>query len=499
MSDFNLDYAPAGRVTDLFLQDNSFVRGIRGPIGSGKSVACTIELFRRASQQARSAKGIRKTRAAVIRNTFPELKTTTIKTWLDWFPEDPWGKFTWQPPMTHHLFVPGEIDMEVIFLALDRPEDVKKLLSLELTFAWVNEAREVDKNIIDALTGRVGRYPSIRDGGPTWKGIIMDTNAPEDDHWWPLMAGEAPIPEHFSEDDRLTLIKPQNWRFFTQPPAMTDVRKDGVLSGYAINPAAENLVNLPADYYPLTIQGKDRRWIKVYIQNRLGSAVTGLPVFPSFREETHVAAEVLKPMASTTVYVGLDFGLTPAAIFAQQLNGRWFVQGEIVLSNAGAKKLAERVKHHLTAHYPQCPAIITGDPAGDQRAQTDEKTPFQVMRASGIHASPAFSNDFGIRVEAVEQVLTRLVDGRPGFLISPDCRVLKAAMAGRYRYKEVRSSDDPTATNVVKDRFSHPAEAMGYLFMGSGEGAQVLQPKGAGKATVKRKKRGPFGRARAAG
>ncbi|MCH7527338.1 MAG: hypothetical protein IID39_07875, partial [Planctomycetes bacterium] len=79
--------------------------------------------------------------------------------------------------MTHHIKI-QDIDCEVMFRALDRPDDVKKVLSLDLTGAWVNEAREVPKGIIDALTDRVGRYPSKRKGGPSWRGLIMDTNAP---------------------------------------------------------------------------------------------------------------------------------------------------------------------------------------------------------------------------------------------------------------------------------------------------------------------------------
>ena len=138
----SLNYKPDGNVLKEFLKDDTFFRGIRGPVGSGKSVACCIEIIKRAINQKPSDDGIRKTRWAVIRNTNPQLKTTTIKTWLDWFPEDDWGNFTWSVPYTHKL-KKGDIECEVIFLALDRPEDVKKLLSLELTGVWINEAREI--------------------------------------------------------------------------------------------------------------------------------------------------------------------------------------------------------------------------------------------------------------------------------------------------------------------------------------------------------------------
>ena len=171
-----LEYKPSGVTAKNFMLSNKFVRGLRGPVGSGKSVACCIEIFRRAAEQEPGKDGIRRTKWAVIRNTNPELRTTTIATWLQWFPEDQWGNFRWSPPFTHKIRK-GDIDLEVLFLPLDTPDDVKKLLSLELTGVWINEAREVPKAIVDGATSRVGRFPSKKDGAsPTWNGVIMDTN-----------------------------------------------------------------------------------------------------------------------------------------------------------------------------------------------------------------------------------------------------------------------------------------------------------------------------------
>ena len=96
--------------------------------------------------------------------------------------------------MTHRIQM-DDLDVEVLFRALDRPDDAKKVLSLELTGAWVNEAREVPKGIIDALGDRTGRYPSQRSGGCTWRGLMLDTNSPDDDHWWYRLAEEdTPAP-----------------------------------------------------------------------------------------------------------------------------------------------------------------------------------------------------------------------------------------------------------------------------------------------------------------
>ena len=114
----SLTYKPDGEILKQFMKDESFFRGLRGPVGSGKSVSCCIEIMRRALMQEPAEDGTRYSRWAVIRNTNPQLKTTTIKTWVYWFPEDAWGKFNYSVPYTHHI-KKGDLDLEVIFLALD--------------------------------------------------------------------------------------------------------------------------------------------------------------------------------------------------------------------------------------------------------------------------------------------------------------------------------------------------------------------------------------------
>ena len=139
-SGLNLDFSQSPVIYD-FIQSNAFVQGIMGPVGSGKSYGCASKIFLKAIKQKPSPiDNVRYTRFAVVRNSYPMLKTTTIKTWLDLFPESTFGPMLWTPPITHHIRLPARgdaagIDCEVIFLALDQPKDVRKLLSLELTGA----------------------------------------------------------------------------------------------------------------------------------------------------------------------------------------------------------------------------------------------------------------------------------------------------------------------------------------------------------------------------
>lgn len=474
-------YDPPGPVCDRFMLSDDFVRGLRGPVGSGKTSACCIELFRRACEQKPDADGIRPTRWVVLRNTQPELKTTTIKSWLDWFPEQLYGRFNWQPPFTHKMRVDvggavGIVDCEVIFLALDNEEDVKKLYSLEVTGAWINEARFAPKLVLDVLGERVRRFPSKRRVLPTWGGIIMDTNAMDPDHWWPMMSGETPIPEDVPPEERLMLVKPKDWSFYTQPPAMFEARNEsGITTGWVLNPRAENLAHLPHDYYEKAIQGKTRSHILRNIANQLVPEKEGKSVFPSFSETLHLASLPLPIFKGLPVWVGLDFGLTPAAIFAQNLRGQWLIQKELVAVSMGAKRMAELVKQLLAQFYLPCDVHAWGDPAGDHRVDTDENTPFRIMEASGFKARPAPSNDFDLRRETVEEVFRRTVEGRIGILIDPSCRHLRKALLGGYHFPRIgKEGNMRWGDRPVKNESSHPADGLQYLLLGAGEGRALL-------------------------
>jgi hypothetical protein len=472
-----LNYAPDGETLAAFMLSDAFVRGIRGPIGSGKSVCAGIELFRRACQQRPGPDGIRRTKGVAIRNTQPELKTTTIATWLQWFPEAQWGKFNWQPPFVHRVRV-GDIDFEMWFLALDYEEDVKKLYSLDVTFGWINEARFVPKIVVDTLIERIGRFPRTIDGGPTWSGLVMDTNAMDPDHWWPIVAGDVPLPEDIPEEEAAMLQKPDNWRFFNQPPAMLELRDEaGRTTGWEMNPRAENLRYLPPGYYENLIRGKTASHIRRNVGNRLVVVKEGKAVYTQFNEDTHCSPTPLPILPRTPVDIGLDFGLTPAAVLSQDLRGRRLIQRELVATSMGMETFGRELRKLLARDYPDCPVTITGDPAGDQRAQTDEQTPFMILNAQGLLAVPAHSNDFTLRIEAAEAPFKRMVEGKPGLLIDPSCRHFRKACAGGYHFPRIAVSGGVRhAERPLKNQSSHVAEAYQYLCLGIGEGTALLRP-----------------------
>jgi hypothetical protein len=446
----------------LFHHSKAFIRGLRGPIGSGKSVTCVMELWRMAMRQAPDADGVRFTRFAVIRNTYPELKSTTIKTWQQWLPQSICPlKFDapitglWKAP---HPDGKTSIHCEVIFIALDREEDAKKLLSLELTAAWINEARELSWGVVKMVRSRVGRYPQKSVAPLTQSGVILDTNPPDSDHWWYHLAEEGRI-----GDEAVSL---EDAQFFHQPPALLKT----ATGKYVPNPAAENVENqqLGYRYWINQVGGNTSEWIKVYVLGQYGYVQEGRPCFPEYRDDTHCNADV-QPIHGLPLLLGWDFGLTPACVIAQVTpRGQLLVIDELCSDGMGIRQFArDVVVPYLGVHYPKfelgnMPGAC--DPAGMAKAPTDETTCVEELTAAGFDVSPAPTNLWTPRREAVAFYLNTMIDGRPAFQMSPRCKVLRRGFNGKYHYRRMQvPGKDIYRDEPDKDQYSHPQDCVQYI------------------------------------
>lgn len=422
-----------------FALSNDRIRCIMGPFGSGKSSGCVMEIVRRANMQAPGPDGIRRTRWAVVRNSYGQLKDTTIKTFHDWFPPSVFGE--WR--VTDHSYImtkfPG-VHCEVMFRALDRPDQVSNLLSLEVTGAWFNEVREIPRTIIEAMDSRIGRYPSKRDGGATWLGIIMDTNPPDEDSYLYKMFEK---------------VKPEGWAIFKQP------------SGLSAH--AENLKHLPIDYYKNLAKGKDEMYTRIYIHGQYGYLVTGKPVFTSFSDNIHVAPHVLQPQKGLDVLLGFDFGLQPACSVGQITPlGQLRILDELVSDGMGLRQFCEnQLIPLLRQKYFGMNVMGYGDPSGASRAPTDETTCFDILHSQDIGlrgVEPAPTNAIIPRIGAVEAFLNKMVNGEPGFLLSPNCHFLRKAMNGGYHYEiDPKSKGEEIKPIPVKNFSSHVSDSLQML------------------------------------
>lgn len=419
-----------------FSRSNAFIRGLLGPFRSGKSSACVIELVRRGLAQTPSPlDGVRRTRWMVVRNTYGELRDTTIKTFHQWFPPRLFGDWVeYKHEYTIRAFAKAEI--EILFRALDRPDHMAKLLSLELTGAWVNEAREVPWPVIDAIQGRVGQYPPKREGGPTWSGVILDTNPPDSDSEWFRFFEEEKHPDEFR-------------KLFRQPSGLSE--------------EAENLTNLPngREYYERLATGKSTTWVNVYIHGKYDFVTDGNPVFDEYNDDIH--CKECMSSEDYPVFVGMDFGLTPAAVYCQVLpSGQFLVIDELMATGMGIDRFGDEMLIHQAMKFPNREFVYIGDPAGNHRAQTDERTCFEILHAKGIPAEPGLQT-LKLRLECVRKPLRTLIQGQPQFVMHPRCKLLRRGFLGGYQFRRMQIGGAARYTETPdKNRYSHLHDALQY-------------------------------------
>jgi len=470
--DLDFDFSNAPTVYD-FIEDDSFVTGIMGPVGSGKSYGSAAKLMIRALEQKPSPKdNVRYSRWAVVRNTYGELKTTTLKTWTELFPEHQWGRLLWTPPITHHIRMPkrGKIpglDAEFMFLALDQPKDVRKLLSLNITGYWANEARELGFSIITHLNRRCGRYPSKDHGGPTWRGGILDTNATDEDHWWYRIAEkERPVGRF-------------KWKFYRQPPAAFELAGEPTAEEadscifaagrwWRFNPEAENLAHLPEGYYEQQMAGVKLDEIRCYVAAQYVFVADGKPFWPEFDQEAMVGEP--RFAKGVPLQVGLDFGLTlnPAAAFGQRMpDGHWNILHEIALDEMGLERFGQRLLSDMQLHFPNEKVIAWGDPSAESRDPVYERVCADYLRGLGLNLRPCETNDVDARRDAGAGPMLR----RNGLTIHrTGCKNMVKALAGGYHFKRVRvGGKDFFRDKPNKNMLSNIGDAYGYLMLGGGE------------------------------
>ncbi len=365
-----INYTPPDTIS-RFIKDHLpgelFNDWIVGPVGSGKTTGIFMKLITMAGLQAKGPDGIRRSRAVIVRNTNQQLIDTTLNSWFTWFKPGQAG--LWEITPKRFTLRYADVECEVLFRALDTVQDVQRVLSLEVTFALIDEFVEIPQAIIEALSARCGRYPSVVAGGCTNWGMWGSSNPSTEDNWWfdylhnsdgVIQAGEGVSLFHRQPTDQ------RNSRYFIQP------------SGFS--PFAENVENLPGErgYYTNLAKNRSEAWIKQFIDAEWGYSVAGKPVVQSFNAKIHVSKTRLRFDPNLHLVGGYDPGLGGSAmVFGQEdLEGRLHVLGEIITSGVGAGRfINERLRPYLARQFPDLRPdgfTIAPDPAANNRSAAGE-------------------------------------------------------------------------------------------------------------------------------
>lgn len=417
-----------------FMRSDAPMRLIMGPVGSGKSVGCIMEIARRAAQQRPARDGVRYTRCIIVRNTISQLKDTVLKSFMEWFPSGVAG--VWNESRMTFTMRFADVSCEVLFRALDTPDDVRRLLSLEPTFIYINEMREIPLEIVVACRSRVGRYPSKKEGGATWYGVFGDTNPPSTDHY---------VHEKFE------IEKPNGWEIFKQPGGR--------------EPNAENISNLPDGYYENMCDGASDDFIAVHVDAQYGRSKMGQPVYESTWKTGFHGRAGLLVQRGAPVILGLDAGRTPACVYLQRdMKGRVLVLDESTSENMGMENfLATVVKPKLAERFPGQRVIVGADPACWQKSQINETSVADIIKQAMLFLPKPYdtSNRIAPRLQAVESLLRQQIGGEAMLLVDTDrCKMLVAGFEHGYRYQ--RKKDGTYHEVPEKNGWSHIHDGMQY-------------------------------------
>lgn len=412
-----------------FMKSEAFGRLIAGPVGSGKTTSCVIELLRRSIDQTPAKDGFSYTRFAIVRQTLKQLKDTVLKDCKSWLG----GVGEWRVSDGTFYLNFDHVRSEWVFIPLEDAADQARLLSMQLTGAWLSEAIEMNLDVLAPISGRIGRYPSAAQGAPTWKGIVADTNMPTEMTPWYMFMENLPA----------------NWQKFVQPSGMSESAEN---LNYLVQ--TEETMKLPIDhpvrlaqgrkYYERFIEmyGKDHDWVKRYVYAQYGNDPSGEAVFrQTFKSSFHIVDQVT-PIPGYPLIVGQDFGRNPWSLICQVDHmGRLLVLEEVSAINIGLEK---HVNDHLrpvlySDRYLGYKIAVVGDPAGVAKGTIAEESCFDALKRLGLPAVPAPTNDIEPRIRAVETMLGRQTNGGPTLVIDrARCPMLCRAMSGGYRFVKTK-------------------------------------------------------------
>ena len=473
----NLEWVSPGPVSARFMASQRRVQILNGPIGSGKTTTALMKAIRLASKQQISLTDttigpngrrvpVRKFRLCVVRDTYRQLWRSTLPSWFKRVPKEigEWVGSENSPGCHRVKFSLKDgsvVDFQADFIAIgeNTAEDVMR--GYEPTCFYLNEADLLANDVFTFAYGRTSRFPDMSEGGPTWHGVMMDCNAPELSSW--LYQGMFKLSAEEREEQGIDL--------FRQPSGLS--------------PHAENMQNLVPTYYADQKKIMPAWYIRRMVENIPGFSRAGKPVFTEFNDALHVPDNDLAYMEGLPLVIGLDAGLNPAGVFCQRTpNGQWRIIRELVGEpGTGAIRFAGMLAKVLADEFPTARTIIGyADPSAaygvDKKA--GESTWIElVAHHAAIRILAAPTNALTPRLEAVRLPLSRLIDGQPGLLLSPRCKVLREGMNAGYRYKKKLGEVESFATDEPeKNEYSHPQDGLQYALSGGGEHAEIHDRRG---------------------
>lgn len=351
-----------------------------------------------------------KSKHVIIRKTFNSVKRSV---WMDTLPkvirmcfpeiEDQvrWDKTNFI------LNLPNE--SQIYLTGLDDSKGAEKILGLEFSTEYFNEASELDYSTIQIAISRLAEKNNLK------KRVWFDFNPPSKRHfsYWLFIKKQNPI-------DNEPLKNPDDY-------------------GYILMNPTDNLENIDEDYIKILEampeKDKNRFLMGLFSDDDDGAA------YYAFDRETHV--QETKQMAGA-MYIGMDFNVNPmTAVILQYVNNQFHIHDEIYLENSDTYKMCDSlIKKGISG-------LVIPDSTGKNR-KTSGKSDHEILKENGFKI-PSVQNPFVTdRVNNVNRLLTA-----NRIIINPKCKKLIGDL-------EKVSWKDNKLDQKTDSMLTHISDALGY-------------------------------------
>lgn len=388
----------------------------------------------------------------IIRDTWENLRRTTLQEFFHWFAPGVYGEwyagdkeFIWNAARTG-------IKGKVIFLGVDDDSSATKIASMPLAGVAIDEPSPaageggVSEFVLDTALAQ------LRQPGMNWYAAKLAQNNPDELHWTYRRFWDPGTPA-------------------TDEAELPPMQESGFKAWQTREP--ENVHHLPDGYY----ERLGRQWAhrpdlyRRFVEGKHGYQQVGSAVTTEWSDDLHLTRG-LKPVKGVDLQLLYDGGLNPTCVITQVTPlGDWLILESHVGDSIGMYELIEDViKPRLTTAYKGFDWRHIGDPSLKNREQSSSMASAAklITRELGgpfipgpVHEEP--------RIDPLRAVLRKSREGRGIVRVDRDnAREIWQALRGGWHRHVSRNG---VVGNIVKDRHSHPADAMSY-------GAAILFPLG---------------------
>lgn len=424
-----------------FVLSDAHICQLTGPMGEGKTYAGAIGCIAHAQRCGTDI------RAALVRDTFQNIKTSTIPDLKQYLKD--WVSFhDGEKRMVIHTSPKVECDL----FGIDDEASISKLQGPQYALMWLEEPAPIYERANAGLPREVFNFAiarAARQSGTIMR-VQITQNPADSEHWTSILIDEPEIYAEYEDPDTGRIYQ--------------------VIKKVFIIPPGENkkLAGLTRAANRAAFKGDPAKWAR-YVEGRTASMFEGKPAVSGYNEKLHRAPRVL-PVIPGELLLFWDGWHHPVCITAQILNQ---FQNQLVIHDClyeekvGVEELIEEEINPLLASSKYKDKVLKYRCIGDPSMATPDQSSVRVVTSKKIEKYFDVRFERGptswpARRDPLNHILKRnLAGGRPAVLLSPSATMVHRALNGGWHFK-TDNQGRIMGRDPVKNSYSNPGDALAY-------------------------------------